>query len=693
MRFAMVQPDHYRVEYEINPWMKGNAHKVDPQAAIRQWENYRAKLSETARVDVIPSQYNVPDMVFAANGAFVLNNKAIISNFRHPERQEEEEHFQEWLQSQQFEVYRLPKGLAFEGAGDGIIDTARGLLWFGYGFRTNLEAHRLVAAILNHPVLSLRLVDERFYHLDTCFAPLSSGHVLYFPEAFDRASIQVIEAHVPSDKRIAVDMADAVALACNCVESGGRVFLSSCSEKLQRQIEAAGFEVVRTELGEFHKSGGSNRCLVLRLHDELPEEAVGEQALPSREVHVSGHLIDRGILSEVFNRINESGGGFEMLEFDAGIRTHDHSFARIRISAPTHRALEAILEQLLETGAHIVNKMENARLETVEQDGVAPADFYCSTIYNTEVTVEGETVAVENQRMDATIVVSGKGNGTGLRAECRLMRDLRAGDRVVVGIDGVQTHAPRHTAQHEEFLFMGGGVSSERRVETSVDQIAWEMTRIRARGGRIVVTAGPVIVHTGGVESMCELIEMGYVQALLGGNAIAVHDIERDLFGTSLGVDLDRGAIIEGGHRHHLRAINEIRRYGSIAAAVEQGAIRSGIMKTLVDSGVPFVLAGSIRDDGPLPDTLMDLCEAQRQYQEQLRGADMVLLLSSMLHAIGTANMVPSGVRLVCVDINPAVATKLSDRGSLESVGLVTDVSLFLKLLVQKLHSLTAVKV
>jgi lysine-ketoglutarate reductase/saccharopine dehydrogenase-like protein (TIGR00300 family) len=238
---------------------------------------------------------------------------------------------------------------------------------------------------------------------------------------------------------------------------------------------------------------------------------------------------------------------------------------------------------------------------------------------------------------------------------------------------------------------MGAGVSSERRVELVVEQIAWELRQIRDQGGKVVVTAGPVVIHTGGSQHLARLIRDGYVQALLGGNAIAVHDMEQSLMGTSLGVDMKRGVAVRGGHRHHLKVINLIRRYGSIATAVEKGLITKGVMYECVHNNVPFSLAGSIRDDGPLPDTEMDLIKAQADYAKLLEGADMILMLSSMLHSIGVGNMTPAGVKMVCVDINPAVVTKLSDRGSIESVGVVTDVGLFLSLLLQQLDKLTSV--
>jgi lysine-ketoglutarate reductase/saccharopine dehydrogenase-like protein (TIGR00300 family) len=270
---------------------------------------------------------------------------------------------------------------------------------------------------------------------------------------------------------------------------------------------------------------------------------------------------------------------------------------------------------------------------------------------------------------------------------------LEVGEQVVVDVQGIRTirkTESREKRNAEEFSFMSSGVSSERRVELVVEQVAWELRKIRDAGGKVVVTAGPVVIHTGGGEHLSRLIREGYIQALLGGNAIAVHDIEQSIMGTSLGVDMKRGIAVRGGHRHHLKVINTIRRYGSIAKAVDAGVIKGGVMYECVKNNVPFCLAGSIRDDGPLPDTQMDLIKAQEKYAELLKGAEMILMLSSMLHSIGVGNMTPAGVKMVCVDINPAVVTKLSDRGSVESVGVVTDVGLFLSLLTKQLDKLTS---
>jgi lysine-ketoglutarate reductase/saccharopine dehydrogenase-like protein (TIGR00300 family) len=274
--------------------------------------------------------------------------------------------------------------------------------------------------------------------------------------------------------------------------------------------------------------------------------------------------------------------------------------------------------------------------------------------------------------MDAAIVVSGES------ASCRKLRDISRGDPVVCGMHGVRVMPDIQSRDRPTFGFMSNEVSSERRVETAVRRVAELMRATRARGGRMAFVAGPVIVHTGGTDYFCELIRGGYVDLVLSGNALAVHDIEFALSGTSLGIDLNSGHPVEHGHRNHMRAINVIRRAGGIARAVAQGSLTSGIMHACHTHGVRYLLAGSIRDDGPLPETMMDLVAAQDAYAEALQGIDMVVMLSSMLHSIGVGNMLPSWVKVVCVDINPAVVTKLSDRGSTQTIGIVTDVGLFL---------------
>jgi lysine-ketoglutarate reductase/saccharopine dehydrogenase-like protein (TIGR00300 family) len=693
----MCSPDHYDVDYVINPWMEGNVHKSSRDRAVEQWQKLYHVIKDYAIVDLVTPQKGIPDMVFTANAGLVLEKTAVLSRFYHKERQGEEPFFQQWFEENGFTVHTLPKDLPFEGAGDALLDREGRWLWAGYGFRSELDAHPYLAEWLDIEVLSLRLMDDRFYHLDTCFCPLLDGYLLYYPPAFDSYSNRLIEMRVPESKRIAIEEADAVNFACNAVNIDRTIIMNKASTDLRQRLEAIGFQVVETPLTEFLKAGGAAKCLTLRTTESVQPMHYAVASVESRVVQLEGHLLDSGLINRSLDAIVEAGGSFQVLNFNLGEQRQSTSTAEIRVSAPDHDVMENIMSQLIDMGAvpRPQEVCDNA-LETVTKDGVAPDDFYVTTIYPTEVRVNCEWIKVQNQRMDGAIVVSQTANGT--TAECKLLRDLKVGDRVVVGVEGIRTirktesREQRNTTQTkpDEFSFMGSGVSSERRVELVVEQIAWELRKIRDQGGKVVVVAGPVVIHTGGGEHLSHLIRQGYVQALLGGNAIAVHDIEQAMMGTSLGMDMKRGVSVRGGHRHHLKAINTIRRCGSIAEAVEQGVLTSGIFYECVKNNVPFSLAGSIRDDGPLPDTQMDLIKAQEDYARLIKGADLILMLSSMLHSIGTGNMTPAGVKMVCVDINPAVVTKLSDRGSVESVGVVTDVGLFLSLMVQQLDRLTS---
>ncbi|MGL5079388.1 MAG: TIGR00300 family protein, partial [Waterburya sp.] len=421
-------------------------------------------------------------------------------------------------------------------------------------------------------------------------------------------------------------------------------------------------------------------------------EVHGSTPVESRVINLEGHLLDAGIMNRALDLVVENGGSFKVLNFQLGLERQSTSAADVRISAPDHEVMEKIMSQLIDMGAVTPPEtVANAQTEICDLAGVAPDDFYVTNIYPTEVLINNQWIKVQKQRMDGAIVINDSSQG--VIAQCKILRDLAQGDRVVVGVEGIRTvrkKTNRDSKAKEEFSFMGAGVSSERRVELVVEQIAWELRQIRDRGGKVVVTAGPVVIHTGGAKHLSSLIRDGYIQGLLGGNAIAVHDIEQALMGTSLGVDMQKGTPVTGGHRHHLKVINTVRRYGNIAEAVKQGIITQGIMYECVKNNIPFALAGSIRDDGPLPDTQMDLIKAQAEYAQLLEGTDMILMLSTMLHSIGVGNMTPAGVKMVCVDINPAVVTKLSDRGSVESVGVVTDVGLFLSLLVNQLEKLTS---
>jgi lysine-ketoglutarate reductase/saccharopine dehydrogenase-like protein (TIGR00300 family) len=692
IRFLMCAPDHYDVDYVINPWMEGNIHKSSRDRAVEQWEQLHHILKEHAIVDLVSPHKGVPDMVFTANAGLLLGKNVVLSRFLHKERQAEEPYFKQWFEENGYTVHELPKDLPFEGAGDALLDREGRWLWAGYGFRTELDSHPYLAKWLDIEVLSLRLIDERFYHLDTCFCPLKDGYLLYYPPAFDSYSNRVIEMRVPAHKRIAISEPDAVNFACNAVNVDHIVVMNKASEELKARLADAGFRVLETPLTEFLKAGGAAKCLTLRVTEPVREELHANVSVESRVLRIQGHLLDSGLINRALDLITDNGGSFQVLDFQLGEQRQSTSQADVKVSAPSHEVMESIISHLIDLGAVDLPQDErDVKLEPVTQPGVAPDDFYVSTIYPTEIRINGTWVKVQNQRMDGAIAVTQ--TPTGIIARCKILRDLEVGESVVVDVQGIRTirkTESREQRNSQEFSFMSAGVSSERRVELVVEQVAWELRKIRDAGGKVAVTAGPVVIHTGGGEHLAQLIREGYVQALLGGNAIAVHDIEQAMMGTSLGVDMKRGVAVRGGHRHHLKVINTMRRYGSIAKAVEAGIIKSGVMYECVSNGVPFCLAGSIRDDGPLPDTEMDLIKAQTEYARLLKGADMILMLSSMLHSIGVGNMTPAGVKMVCVDINPAVVTKLSDRGSIESVGVVTDVGLFLSLLMQQLQKLTS---
>jgi len=401
----------------------------------------------------------------------------------------------------------------------------------------------------------------------------------------------------------------------------------------------------------------------------------------SDTIEAQGHLIDSGLLSAIFDKIIEFKGSYEILQFDIGRTNDDPSRIQMRVTVTDRAALDDLLQQITTFGAHPVRERD-ADVRPAEKDRCVPDDFYSTTNHRTQVRLQGRWVDVDKQRMDAVIVVDGN------RAACRKLRDVKSGELVVCGHAGIRVTPEFKERDRLGFAFMSNDVSSERRVEGSVARIAQMMRDVKRGGGRIAVVAGPVVVHTGGVEHFSEIIRQGYVDVVLAGNALAVHDIEFALSGTSLGIDLVAGAPVEQGHRNHMAAINTINRAGSIHAAVESGVLTSGVMYECVKRGVQFVLAGSIRDDGPLPETLMDLIEAQERYAAALsQNVELVLMLSSMLHSIGVGNMLPSWVRVVCVDINPAVVTKLSDRGSQQTVGVVTDVGLFLHRLAEALRA------
>jgi len=370
----------------------------------------------------------------------------------------------------------------------------------------------------------------------------------------------------------------------------------------------------------------------------------------SREIELEGHIIDSGIMTLVFDRIMDMGGNFEILIFDVGKKKTDPSYARLRVVASDPNQLAAILSDLHRYGARQL-QVEDVRLVAAEADRVVPKGFYSTTNHPTSIKYRDQWLQVEDNEMDCLIVV----DPALMAALCTPLSKLKMGDLVVIGEQGVRIIPPERPREQSTFEFMNGTVSPERPSETLIRNIAVEIRELKAKGGNFA------------------------------GNALATHDIEYNLYGTSLGMDISTGKPVIGGHKHHLYAISEMMRAGSIRAAVEQGVITGGVMYECITNNVPFVLAGSIRDDGPLPDVITDVLEAQDAMREHIRGCGMVLMIGTLLHSIAVGNCLGSSVKTICVDINPSSVTKLMDRGTMQAIGVVSDAGTFLPLLAEQL--------
>jgi len=389
---------------------------------------------------------------------------------------------------------------------------------------------------------------------------------------------------------------------------------------------------------------------------------------------LTGHIIDSMILPQVMDLVMDLGGNFTIEELKVGQHKTDTSYCRLEVAASSAALLDRIVRGARALGATAESETP-ARLQRVTQDGVFPEGFYSTSNLPTEVLLDKTWIPVEDIEMDAAIAV----DRSTKTARCIVFQGATPGVEVVVGYQGVRVMPLERSRKTEIFSFMASEVSAEKPKKVLIAAIAEEMKAIRKAGGRIVVVAGPAVVHTGAGRYLSRLIELGYVQVLFAGNALAVHDVEAALFGTALGVNVESGEPSEHGHEHHMRAINRVRAAGGLKAMVESGQLKSGVMRSAIEHGIDYVLAGSVRDDGPLPDVITDMVQAQQRMRESLKGVRMALMLSTMLHSIATGNMLPAGVRTVCVDINPAVVTKLADRGTWQSIGLVTDVESFLR--------------
>lgn len=398
--------------------------------------------------------------------------------------------------------------------------------------------------------------------------------------------------------------------------------------------------------------------------------------MASSIIELSGHIIDSLILPKVLDLIVNLGGDFEILQVQVGHRRTDRSYAQILVEAKSSDVLDQILARVREHGALSLDEGEGSvQLESAPQDGVFPEGFYATTNLATLIRLGEKWIEVQLPEMDCGIRV----DVSRKRAESVPLHRVKKGDLTVVGHRGVKILPVERQVPHEVFEFMSSSVSTERPKGLLIREIAESMKKVRRDGGKILVVAGPGLIHTGASQNLVEMIERGYVQVLFGGNGLAVHDIETALYGTSLGVYLDKKLRATEGHEHHLWAINKIRRAGGIKQAVEQGILTRGVFYTCIKNGIDFLLAGSIRDDGPLPDVITDVLEAQDLMREKVRTVSFVLMLATTLHAIATGNLLPASVKSVIVDINPSVVTKLADRGTFQAMGLVTDVEPFLR--------------
>lgn len=402
-------------------------------------------------------------------------------------------------------------------------------------------------------------------------------------------------------------------------------------------------------------------------------------------IEIKGHLIDSMILTRIFDKIMDLKGDFNVLEFHVGKKKDELSYARLLVSGKNKKHLDQLLESVFIEGAQ-PTKIDGVKLKPAPSDMVMPRDFYSTTNNTTQIFFNNEWINVENMMMDKCIVVDASNKS----AECRKIRDIRRGDMIVTGEKGVRILPEERPREGVDiFQFMSSTSSSERPTQQIARKIAMDIYNTKNSGGKIIVTAGPVVVHSGAADSLAKMIKMGYVNGLLTGNALAVHDIENSLFGTSLGMNVKNGTLAIRGHRNHMQAINEVFRTGSIEEMVKKNILKSGIMYECIKNNVEYALCGSIRDDGPIPGVITDIIQAQNRYRTILRDTKMVLMLSTMLHSIAVGNMIPARVKVVAVDISQAVVTKLLDRGTTQAIGIVSDIGAFLPMVLHQLDQIS----
>jgi lysine-ketoglutarate reductase/saccharopine dehydrogenase-like protein (TIGR00300 family) len=403
-------------------------------------------------------------------------------------------------------------------------------------------------------------------------------------------------------------------------------------------------------------------------------------------VILHGHIIDSLILAKVLDTILMMGGAFDLEEVQIGKTREESSRARIVVRAGSAQLLNDILHRIQPHGASI-EREKDCGLQPAPADGIFPEDFYATTHLPTQVRLRGEWVDVEGTEMDLGIFVDPK------KAIVRTvpMGAVKRGELIVTGREGIRVIPLQRPRDRDIFGFMESQVSAERPHRHVIHDVARRMRSMREGfrrgqlGSKVLMAGGPAIIHAGGRDALTWMIEEGFIHVLFCGNALPAHDMEVELYGTSLGYGHQAGRAVPHGHEHHLRTINRIRAIGSIKAAVESGVIKGGIMAACINNHVQVVMAGTIRDDGPLPGVITDSVMAQDAMRAAIPGVGLALLVASTLHAVATGNLLPATIPSVCVDVNPAVPTKLADRGSFQAVGLVMDAASFLRELAREL--------
>lgn len=404
----------------------------------------------------------------------------------------------------------------------------------------------------------------------------------------------------------------------------------------------------------------------------------------TQRILLHGHIIDSLTLPKTMDTIIDQGGDYEIEELTVGKLKTDKSTAKLIVKSDDEEIFNRILDILTDYGAELIEDNEEVTLIESKKDKTVPDNFYSTSNYNTKIRYKGEWLNIDNIEMDCVISVDIENK----KATCKPLNTVKKGELIVVGRNGVKVTPLERSRGKNTFEFMNSEASAEKPTRAIIQRVASQMKEVKDNGGKVLVVGGPAVVHTGCAPILGDLIKEGYVHKLFAGNALATHDIENALYGTSLGVKMESGELVAHGHKHHISAINTINKAGSIKDAVEQGILTSGIMYECVKNNAPYVLAGSIRDDGPLPDVITDSQEAQQKMREEVQDVDMVIMIATLLHSVATGNLIPARIKSVCVDISNASVTKLADRGSAQVISVVTDIGSFLPILKEELYKL-----